>query len=69
MEFGFPADFSVGRFCLNAMRLIYKHNVIHILYKQMWFISALRSLFSNWPASSSVSVLSSELNGQGSCPV
>ena len=50
------------------MRLIYRHDVIRILYKQMWFISALSSLFSNRPAGSPVSVLSCELNGQGSCP-
>jgi len=37
-------------------------------YKQMWFISGLRSLFSKWPASSAVSVLSCELNSQGSRP-
>ena len=28
----------------------YKHNVINILYKRIWFISALCSLISNWPA-------------------
>jgi len=27
---------------LNAIRQIYKHNVIHTLYKQIWFISGLR---------------------------
>ena len=32
----------------------------------MWFISGLCSLFSQWPAGSAVSVLSCELNGQGS---
>ena len=64
-------DSVVDAYCvrssLNALHLIYKHDVIHILYKQLWF-SALCSLFRNWPGGSSVSVLSCELNGQGSCP-
>ena len=53
---------------LNAMRLIYKHNVIHILYKRIWFISGLCSLFIQWPADSAVIVLSCEVNGQASSP-
>jgi len=48
------------------MRLIYKRKVIHILYKRIWFISGLCSLFSQWLAGSAVSLLSCELNGQGS---
>jgi len=44
------------------MCLIYKHNVIYIFFM---FVSGFRTLFSQWPASSLVSVLSCELNGQG----
>jgi len=43
-----------------------KYNVIDILYKRVWFISALCSLFSNWPGNSRVRVLSCELKGQDS---
>jgi len=32
----------------------------------MWFVTALCSLFSKWPAGSAVIVLSCKLNGQGS---
>jgi len=50
------------------MRQVYKYNVVHILYKRMWFISGFCSLFSQWPAGSAVAVLFCELNGQGSNP-
>jgi len=53
---------------LNAIRWIYKHHVIDILYKQIWFISALCSLFINYPPGCRVSVLSCELSGLGLHP-
>jgi len=59
---------SVHGSSLNAMRQIYKHNVIPILYKRIWCISTLCSLFSKWPAGSRVNVLFCELNGQASHP-
>jgi len=40
---------------------MYKHNVIHILYKRMWFVSGFCSLFSQWPAGSVVIVILCEL--------
>jgi len=55
---------------VNAIRQIYKHNVIHILYNRIWFTSGLLCrMITDWPAGSAVTMLSCELNGQGSSPI
>ena len=42
--------------------------IVIIIYRRIWFTIGLRSRFAEWPAGSVVSVLSCELNGQGSSP-
>jgi len=46
---------------VNAVALMYKPNVIHILYQRIWFTSGLCSLFSQWLAGSMVIMLSSHV--------